>query len=744
LENNLNNKWQGNVLSDIPDIIFRMDAESRFIDYHASGSGILSLPPNTYIGEKLDSVGFPAEFVRLNMELIKLASETGKIQKKEYALDTEDGKRFYESRIVPISNHEIIDIVSDITERKIARLSLIEAERDKSAILNSMSDLFLFYDPDLKIRWVSQAAAESIGQPMDKIAGAYCYEIWHGRSEPCDDCPVIKARDTGVPQSAEKQTSDGRFWHMKSYPVFDDQGEILGMTELGQDITFQRKFQEELELSKEKAEMISQFKSDFLSNLSHEIRTPLNVIIGFADLLENAIFEKKQKEYIDSIKSSSNNIIMLIDDILDISKIEAGKLNLQFKSVSLYEVVKDIKQMFAMKVSQKHLEFITEIDKDIPKFLILDEIRIKQILTNLVSNAIKYTNEGHIKILIEQVEMRSVLGSEEVDLKIIVEDTGVGIPESEVGMVFEPFTQVKTRKVKGSRGHGLGLAITKSIVELMDGRISVESHVGQGTSFIVEVPEVVVHSFSLGYSHKPDASNKTLTGKTVLLVDDSEINRKLVKENMENAGVKIIEAEDGEMAISIAEKVKPDLILMDILMPRMDGFEATNIIREKEDLKHIPIIALTALAMKEDVERIEEAGFDDYLLKPFHISDLFEKVGTVFNESSPQEDDQEDGLLGVGDQSYDLKAVEIAYTQLHDKFLPKWNEIKVNKEFQMISDFAEGVSELGTNYGIDFIQKFGLCLHAYSSDFDVENIDVCLDTFPKVLEMLKSLKDNAS
>ena len=634
LKQDSHSKWKGKVLYDIPEIIFRLDAQSRLIDYQAPGAGALSLPPRVFLGKKLDSVGFPREFIRHNQELIDLALKTGQIQKKDFVMESREGIRFLETRVVPINKHEVIDIISDVTERKITRMNLIEAERDKSAILNSMSDLFLFYDPDLKIRWASNTAAEYIGQPLEKLNGAYCYQIWHGTDEPCENCPVLKAKETGTPQTSEKQTKDGKVWLMKGYPVFNEEGEIIGMTELGQDISYQRKFQEELERSKEKAEMISQFKSEFLSNLSHEIRTPLNVIIGFADLLENAIFDEKQKEYIESIKASSNNIVMLIDDILDISHIEAGKLNLQFKSVSLYEVIKDIKQMFAMKVSHKGLKFITEIDPEIPKFLILDEIRIKQILTNLISNAIKYTNEGHIRIKVEQTDKRSVLGSEELDLRMVVEDTGLGIPESELKLVFEPFTQVKTNKSKGTRGHGLGLAITKSIVELMEGMIRVESKVGSGTSFIIEIPEVVVHTFSLGYSHKPEDSKVSLEGKTVLLVDDSEINRKLVRENLENAGVKIIEAEDGEIAISAAEKFKPDLILMDILMPRMDGFEATSIIKGKSGLEDIPVIALTALAMKEDVERIENAGFDEYLLKPFHISELFEKLGNVLNEEA--------------------------------------------------------------------------------------------------------------
>jgi PAS domain S-box-containing protein len=529
--------------------------------------------------------------------------------------------------------------IEDITSQKLAQEDLRKTEREKIAILNSMSELFVYYDTGLKILWASKAAAELMGLRNEELVGKNCYEVWHKRDEPCIDCPVLKAKETGKTHFSEIKTPDGLILHITGYPVLNEEGEIIGMTELGQDITMQKKIEEELKKSKENAEKANRFKSKFLSNLSHEVRTPLNVIIGFANLLDNNVNDKKLKEYISSIKSSGNSILELIDDILDISRIETGNLDLQFKSVNLFKIIKEIKQMFVMKSSQKQLDFFVEIDENIPKYLILDGVRIKQILTNLVSNAIKYTDRGYVKITVRQTEERSILGSEEVDLRFIVEDTGVGIPESEWDHLFEPFTQVKSRD-DNNRGYGLGLAITKSLVEMMDATISIKSEIDKGTSFFIDIPAVMVHKFSLSFDQEPDDLEVDLKGRTILLVDDSDINRKLVKENLENAGIKIIEAHDGQVAITMAEKHKPELILMDILMPRMDGFEATRLIRNKNELKGIPIIALTALAMKEDVERIEKAGFDAYLLKPFHISDLFEKVNKIFKSGHQKEDTQ--------------------------------------------------------------------------------------------------------
>ncbi|MBE9491461.1 MAG: PAS domain S-box protein, partial [Bacteroidetes bacterium] len=854
------------ILNAIPEIIFRIDKNGKFIDYHTNSDKAIAMKPENFIGKHLDELDFPVSFVQRSLELIAKALETNKIQKYEYDLETFDGLKYFEARIVPVSKNEILDIVCDVTERlktekllkqseeqfrnlyynipvgiyqttpegkilmanpamakileynsveellnmdladpgfdllykkedfqnqikekdeiigredvirtwngdikyirenarairndsgdiifyegtieditsqKLAQEDLRKTEREKIAILNSMSELFVYYDTGLKILWASKAAAELMGLRNEELVGKNCYEVWQKKDEPCIDCPVLKAKETGKPYSSEMKTPDGRILHITGYPVLNEEGEIIGMTELGQDITMQKKFEEELKKSKENAEKANRFKSKFLSNLSHEVRTPLNIIIGFANLLDNNVNDKKLKEYISSIKSSSNSILELIDDILDISRIETGNLDLQFKSVNLFKIIKEIKQMFVMKSSQKQLDFFVEIDENIPKYLILDEVRIKQILTNLVSNAIKYTDRGYVKIIVQQTKERSILGSEEIDLRFIVEDTGVGIPESEWGHLFEPFTQVKSRD-DNNRGYGLGLAITKSLVEMMDATISIKSEIDKGSSFFVDIPAVMVHKFSLSFDQEPDDLEVDLKGRTVLLVDDSDINRKLVKENLENAGIKIIEAHDGQVAITMAEKHKPELILMDILMPRMDGFEATRLIRNKNELTGIPIIALTALAMKEDVERIEKAGFDAYLLKPFHISDLFEKVNKIFKSGHQKEDTQnveETGELKPEIVGYDIQKAEYALEKLTEDYMAIWHEISKNKEFQQIQNFAFQIHQLGEETELDFVKDFGMRLENFAKEFDVENIDICLESYPNLIDKVKS------
>ncbi|MBU2651135.1 MAG: PAS domain-containing protein [Bacteroidetes bacterium] len=676
---------------------------------------------------------------------IKEVEQKGSLQGYEDKITALDGKQRYlreNARAVRDSDGQTIyyeGTVVDITALRKTQRELRQAEIEKSAILNSMQEWFVFCDTNLTIQWVSSTAANSIGINATELTGNHYDEIWQGTEWKCEPCPVRAVLDTGVPQKGEVRTRDGRIWILSGYPVLDDDGNIIGVTEFGQEVTVQRKYEEELKKAKEMAEKANRFKSEFLSNISHEIRTPLNVIIGFTDLLDGSLTDPTFKDYLDSIKASSNSIVRLVDDILDISRIEAGKFNLQYKSVNIYKMVKDLKQMFMEKVVRKQLEFLIRVEKSIPKMLILDEVRVKQIITNLLSNAIKYTDHGQVRLDIYITGKNMVLGSEEIDLCIKVEDTGIGIPEEEYNNIFEPFMQVQKNRSK-RKGYGLGLAITKRLIELMDGSIQVESSVGHGSVFTVSLPQVMVQNYTLSYSSSSDIPKDVYQGKTILVVDDSDFNRRLVKENLENLGVKILEAEDGQQAILMAKQHRPDLILMDILMPRMDGFEATRIMRGNPELFEIPIVALTALAMKEDVEKIEGFGFNDYLLKPFHITDLLDKIGPLIVKGTEEMDNNDDDIEHTITVSVDQKKLKQALGHLQNELTGEYNELLLLREFASIKRFAEKLLSVGASSGIAEITEYGEDLFNYSKDYDVENINIILEAFPRLIDKLISLK----
>lgn len=632
--------------------------------------------------------------------------------------------------------------VVDITALRKTQKELRKSEIEKSAILNSMQEWFIFCDTRLIIRWASPVAASSMGMNINDILDKHYDEVWDLTQWDCDHCPVKAVIESEEPLKSEVRTKDGRTWVLSCYPVKDDDGLMIGVTEFGQEITVQRKYEEELRKARDMAEKANQFKNEFLSNISHEIRTPLNVIIGFTDLLDNSLMDPTYKDYLESIKASSNSIVRLVDDILDISKIEAGKFNLQYKSVDLYKLIKDVKQMFIDKVANKQLDFLIQIEKSIPKYLIMDEVRIKQVLTNLISNAVKYTDRGHVRLKIDLTGRSKILGSEEVDLRIVVEDSGVGIPEEEYDKIFEPFMQVKKNKSK-RMGYGLGLAITRRLVELMDGSVTVESEVGKGSVFTVNFPQIMVQSYTLNTNAQAGIPTGSYRDKTVLIVDDSDFNRRLVRENLENLGVRIIEAVDGHEAIIFAEEHKPDLILMDILMPRMDGFEATKIIRGNPELSSIPILALTALAMKEDVEKIESFGFDDYLLKPFHITDLLDKIKPLVANAVEAQGISDNSFAGeVGDIASGIDPAKLsdAIEFLEKEMMEEWKEVAAVKEFSSIKRFAEKILSIGASGQVPEVIEYGEDLFNYSKDYDVESIDTCLEAFPLLIEKLNNIR----
>ena len=384
-------------------------------------------------------------------------------------------------------------------------------------------------------------------------------------------------------------------------------------------------------IEKEKAEESKKFQQQFLANMSHEIRTPMNAVIGMTNLVLKTNLDEQQKKYINAIKVSSDNLLIIINDILEISKIEAGKLDFESIPFRLDEVFGNVNNVLRFKAEEKGLKLITKLDERLPKTVKGDPGRLNQVLINLVGNAIKFTEHG-------SVEMGCRFASEK-DKKVVVEfvvkDTGIGIPQEKIDLVFESFTQASSDTSRKYGGTGLGLTISKQFVEMQGGTIGVVSVIGKGSTFTFSIPyEMVDEKEILSQTEVPTAQQTDrLTKANILLVEDNEFNRIVavdtLKEYLPEVNVAI--AVNGKDAVEKLQQGNFDLVLMDVQMPEMDGYDATQFIRKQfsAPLNAIPILAMTANATKEEVDKCRECGMDDYISKPFVPENLIRKMSTL-------------------------------------------------------------------------------------------------------------------
>ncbi len=516
----------------------------------------------------------------------------------------------------------------------------------QNLILNSMNERVIFHDSQMRIRWTNRAGMDFYNLPLERLVGRHCQAILDRSEEECENCPVKIALKTGKSEQGILTFPEGKTLLINAYPVFDDD-KLLGVVEVSIDITERTRKEKELLKAVDESVAESEAKSHFLANVSHEIRTLMNVILGMTELVYDSTQNEEQKEYLAMIRDSTFFLLSMVNDLLDLSKIESGKIALKQDYFNLPQKVEKIVSSFRLQAQKKGLELNCTIDDNVPRTVVGDSGRLQQVLINLISNAIKFTEKGEINVSLKLVQTDGLENrlsdlNEENNTAVLfsISDTGIGIPENSLSHIFQYFHQADSYHHRSGReGAGLGLPITKNLVELMGGSVVVSSTVNEGSTFYFTIPFPV----SRDEAARPDepagskmeqeldqAVTQREKGLAILLIEDRLTNQKMTTLMLEKKGHRVTAAHNGKEALEILKRKRFDLIFMDINMPEMDGFETTAYIRNAEKgNEHTPIIAMTASATKKDKDHCLKAGMDNYISKPITTLELDRVISEV-------------------------------------------------------------------------------------------------------------------
>lgn len=560
----------------------------------------------------------------------------GSVEDTEIVIITAEGEQWYHNTYFPVRNEkgQVIAVciaAKNVTERKLVDRAWEKISEEREAyqfrlqsILDNTPLIMFIKDIEGRYLLINRSFKDAFSVTEEQVIGKTDFDFENDddaiRYREADELVVSTLEHVQTDETVQMADGEHNLLIVK-FPLFDKDDIVYGVGGIATDITERVQSRAKLVEAKKKAEAAEALQEQFLANMSHEIRTPLNGIIGMTDILQHTALNAEQQEFVQIVRHSSDNLLMLINDILDLSKIKAGKLTIEHVPFYLNELLEQVVAPFRLRAKEKQLLLQIHADQKLPAALTGDPLRINQVLTNLLSNALKFTDKGSITVNMQPLQK----ANGKVTLSFMVSDTGIGIPAERLESVFENFEQAATETTRKYGGTGLGLSITKTLSEMMGGSIAVTSEPGKGTTFRVLL---TLDEASIGEENKPKLKtnlpqNNLLEGKKILVAEDNEINQKVIRHTLQRAGILTTIVNNGKEAVDLLEQGELfDLIILDLQMPLMNGFQTATYIRKKLEL-HTPIVAMTASALRNEKMKCFELGMNEYLTKPFEPAQLF-------------------------------------------------------------------------------------------------------------------------